>query len=278
MCRMFSVISSGKDISSEALYFLRESEKSLLAQACGDSKRPQKDGWGTAFFKAGMLSIKKSPMPASANKGKEILSFSASGNVFMAHIRDASNPRRLPYKKLISMENTQPFSGRGLAFCHNGTLCIPDAVAENLGSLKKNIKGLNDSEVLFWQIIKSLEAYGDPITALKMAVDEIETVWISVKKSYASKGINVPYRGLNIILAYPDSIYAMCLYGPQSVKKEAILTPGWPWGNLAYRMENDFFVISSEPLDSAGWLSLYSGELLSVTKNKGQLKLRKDKI
>lgn len=275
---MFSAMSSGRDISGEALYFLRESEKSLLAQSNGDAKRLQDDGWGAAFFKAGTLHIKKSPLPIFADGGKEIRSFSASGNVFMAHIRDASNPRKLPAEKLISIENTQPFSGQGLVFCHNGTLCIPDAVAENLGSLKKNIKGLNDSEVLFWQIVKSLEAYGDPITALKMAVDEIDTVWISVKKYYASKGINVPYRGLNVMLAYPDSLYAMCLYGTQTLKKEAVLTPGWPWGKLAYRMEKDFFVISSEPLDNNEWLSLSSRQLLSVKKNKGQLELRKDKI
>ncbi len=273
---MFASISS-KDASLEKfLHFAARSNRSLLKQSNFDPSRLQKDGWGIGYFEKGKANIFKSPNPFFRDFNK-LENISGSTSVFLAHIRDASNPRGLPAKKLISVENTQPFCGLGFIFCHNGTLCIPDAVAENLGPLKKNIKGLNDSEVLFWQILKSLSAYGDIVTALRMAVDEINTVWISVKENYSRKGIMVPYKGLNVILAQKDALYALCLY-PENSNKKAIMTPERPFGMMAFRKEKDFFVLSSEPLDEGRYEDLPSGFILAAEKNGGGITVRKEKL
>ncbi len=276
---MFAVISRKKDISKEALYFLNSSEKSLLAQSKADSNRLQKDGWGAAWIsKSGKTESFRSHKPIYLDNVANSLSLNFSSNIFMAHIRDASNPRKLPVKKLISIENTQPFFNDEYIFCHNGTLSIPDDMSENLGHLKTSIKGLNDSETLFWHIVKHISAYGDVSTAFKMAIDEIKTVWISVKNKYSKKGIKYPYRGMNIILAKKDALYAMCLHDTISSNKESLLTKGQPWGDMVYRMENGSFFIASEPLDNLKWNQLKSGDILSVKSIGKNLAISKDKI
>lgn len=253
-----------------------DSEKSLIKQSCANPDRLQKDGWGVGFFKSGEVRIIKSRGPIFKEEDK-VRKISGEADIFLAHIREASNPKKLPHKKLISQANSQPFSAQGFIFCHNGTLCIPDAVSSNLGGLKKNLKGVNDSEVLFWQIIKSLNAYGDPVTAIRMSVDEIETVWISVKKEYEKKGIATPYKGLNIILASKEALYALCLY-PENSSKKAILTPSRPFGKMAYRKEGKTFIFASEPLDGGKWENLENGFILSAVKSKNEITLRKEKL
>lgn len=276
---MFAIISTKSDISKEASHFLRSSEKSLLLQSKADSRRLQKDGWGSAWIsQCAKTESFRNPNPIYLYNWADAAPVNFSSNIFMAHIRDASNPRNLPRKKLISIENTQPFFNDEYIFCHNGTLSIPDDIAENLGHLKKNIKGLNDSETLFWHIIKHVKAYGDVSTAFKMAVDEIKTVWISVKKKYSEKGIEHPYRGINIILAKKNALYAMCLHDTITSQKEAILTKGQPWGDMVYRIKNGSFFISSEPLDNGKWNQIISGDIISVKAESKGLVISRDKI
>ena len=153
------------------------SAKSLPGQAAAVKGREQADGWGAAFYSAaGGLRLVKSQEPVFSEKDRFARAVSVNGSgLALAHIRAASNPLGLSRKKLLGAANTQPFSGNGFVFAHNGTLEIPAEIKTTLGKYEKFVTGVNDSEVLFWQLMKLLDAYGDPSLALEMAAEEIKT-------------------------------------------------------------------------------------------------------
>jgi predicted glutamine amidotransferase len=257
---------------------LCDSEKALLKQAGAVKGRFQDDGWGVAYFASGPDPLLfKSAGPARAEKAafrRAALAASAS-NVVLAHLRDASNPKGLSRSKLLGRKNSQPFCGNGFAFAHNGTLYIPDEIKSALGKYAGAVKGVNDSEVLFWQIMKMLDAYGTPELALEMALDEINTVWLSCKNRYPLR--NAPCRGMNIMLADSKNLWALCHY-PASGDRGALFTPGWEFGRLAWRREKDAFVFSSEPLDGGSWNKLSDMELAKVSLINGKLELKMKKL
>ncbi|MCX7641656.1 MAG: class II glutamine amidotransferase [Elusimicrobiales bacterium] len=250
MCRMFFISSKKIIPNQKLLYYLIESDKSLVKQSQINQKRLQKDGWGFGYI-TDKTKIDKSPNPIYQelkllkNKIESI-----ETRLFITHIRRASNPRKLKFNKLISYENTQPFSTSDIIFTHNGTLNIVDEIYENLGKYKKFVKGINDSEVLFWHVIKNIDAYGDIKHAILAARREIHTVWISVKKEY--KQFDEPYTGLNIFLTNSEKFYALCDF---KLKKEifSLMTENWEYGNYALKFSKQEFIISSEPLDNEKW-------------------------
>ncbi|MCX7698647.1 MAG: class II glutamine amidotransferase [Candidatus Goldbacteria bacterium] len=251
MCRMF-FISSKKIIPTQKLLdYLIESEKSLVKQSQFNKNRLQKDGWGFGYIKGEKIEIFKSinPIYQELNLIKNKIQ-KIENNFFIVHARKASNPKKIEFNKLISYENTQPFSISDIIFTHNGTLNIVDEIYENLGKYKKFVKGINDSEVLFWHVIKNIDAYGDIKQAILAARREIHTVWISVKKEY--RQFDEPYTGLNIFLTNSEKFYALCDF---KLKKEtfSIMTENWEYGNYALRFNKDEFTISSEPLDKGKW-------------------------
>ncbi len=270
MCRITAVLSSRPASSRDLLY---GNKKSLLAQADAVEGRFQDDGWGIGFFRARKPVVVKSPGAARLEKPAfEAAADAALSRITVAHLRDASNPSGLPKASLISRNNTQPFSAGGLVFAHNGTLFIKDEIRALLGKYASKVKGANDSEVLFWQIMKMLDACGSPEAALEMALDEILTVWSSAKKNRPE--LKAPYRGLNLFLASADSLTVLCHY---QLKKEggkgALLTPGWEFGRVAWRREKDRVVFSSEPADAGGWKKMDDPEIARAEISGGKLRL-----
>ena len=271
MCRITAVISP-RPVPSEDL--LCGGPKSLLAQAGAVPGRFQDDGWGVGFYRNGTPAVIKSPGPARLEeKAFKAAAVRAVSRVTVAHLRDASNPAGLPKASLLGAANTQPFSGGGFLFAHNGTLFIKDEIRSLLGKYASEVKGVNDSEVLFWQVMKMLDAYGSPETALEMALDEIRTVWISCKDNYP--GRPAPYRGLNMFLASPDSLTVLCHY---QLKKEggkgALLTPGWEFGRVAWRRDKERVIFSSEPADGGpGWKKMHDPEIAIVKMRAGRTSL-----
>ena len=270
MCRITAAISS-RPASSRDL--LCGNPKSLLAQAGAVKGRFQDDGWGMGFYRGPAPAVIKSPGPARLEIKAFEKAASAVSKVAIAHLRDASNPSGLPRARLISNNNTQPFSADGLIFAHNGTLFIKDEIRALLGKYASKIKGGNDSEVLFWQVVKMLDAYGSPGAALEMALDEILTVWISCKDS--RPGLKTPYRGLNLFLASAESLTVLCHYQlNKEGAKDALLTPGWEFGRVAWRRENDRVVFSSEPADAGpGWKKMNDPEIAHAEARGGKVRL-----
>lgn len=270
MCRITAVLSTVPRSSQELLC---ENPRSLLAQAGAVEGRFQDDGWGIGFFR-GEAAVIKSPRPARLEAEKfRAAAAAARSRVVVAHLRDASNPAKLPKARLIGRANTQPFSAGGFVFAHNGTLFIKDEIRSLLGKYAAKVKGSNDSEVLFWQVMKMLDAYGSPETALEMALDEIRTVWISCRDKYP--GRPAPYRGLNIFLASPDALTVLCHYQPHKEgSKTALLTPGWEFGRIAWRREKSSLVFSSEPADGGrGWRKMNDPEIASASVKAGKLQV-----
>lgn len=271
MCRITAALSVSPASSRDLLY---GNPKSLLEQAGAVKGRYQDDGWGIAYYRGAAPAVVKSPGPARLEKRAfEAAGDAAVSRVTVAHLRDASNPAGLPKARLISRDNTQPFSAGGLVFAHNGTLFIKDEIRSLLGSYASKVKGLNDSEVLFWQVVKMLDACGSPETALEMALDEIRTVWTSCRGGYPGRA--APYRGLNMFLASADSLTVLCHYQQKKEGgKDALLTPGWEFGRVAWRREKDRVVFSSEPADAGpGWKKMNDPEIARAEVRGGKLRL-----
>ena len=247
--------------------------RSLPRQAVAVKGREQADGWGAAFYSAaGGLEIVKSRGPISAEKDRFSLAVDKNrSGLSLAHIRAASNPLGLPREELLGAVNTQPFSGNGFVFAHNGILEIPAEIKTTLGRYKKFIKGVNDSEILFWQIMKMLDAYGDPALALEMAAEEIRTVWLSVKDRYPGK--KAPYHGLNIFLSDGSALWVFCHY-PSYPKERALLAPGWEFGRIAWRKDAQKVIFASEPLDEGQWRKMPDLRIAEARLNGGGVTLK----
>lgn len=247
--------------------------KALLAQAGAVEGRFQDDGWGIASWQGGEPRVVKSPRPARLEAARFAAAAArARSPLVVAHLRDASNPAGLPKARLIGPANTQPFSAGGFVFAHNGTLFIKDEIRSLLGKYAARVKGSNDSEVLFWQVMKMLDAYGSPEAALEAAVDEIRTVWISCRDKYP--GRPAPYRGLNVFLASRGSLTVLCHYQPHKEgSKKALLTPGWEFGRMAWRREKSRIIFSSEPADGGPWKKMHDPEIASASAVSGRLSL-----
>ncbi len=276
MCRITAVLSS-RPLASRDL--LCRGPKSLLAQAGAVPGRFQDDGWGIGHYRGAVPSVKKSAAPARLERAAfEAAAGAAVSRVTVAHLRDASNPSGLSRAALISRANAQPFSAGGLLFAHNGTLFIKDEIRSLLGKYAAKVKGNNDSEVLFWQAVKMLDAYGCPEAALEASLDEIRTVWVSCGDKYP--GRQAPYRGLNLFLASKDSLTVLCHYQQQKEGgKPALLTPGWEFGRIAWRLEAGRAVFSSEPADGGpGWKKMNDPEIASARLAGGKIELRFKRI
>ncbi len=209
-----------------------------------------------------------------------VISATPSANrALLADITPGGLTRKLP----LTRPNTQPFTGMGLIFAHNGTLFIKEEIKSLLGRYAAEIKGSNDSEVLFWQVVKMLDAYGSPVKALEMALDEIRTVWVSCRGRYPGRA--APYRGLNMFLAQKNSVTVMCHY-PGGHKhraaaavppggKTALLSPGWEFGRIAWRRERNRVIFSSEPADARpGWNKMKDMQIAHAEIKNGKLELK----
>src|SRR5690348_7784226 len=155
MCRLFAQISPTPASASD---FLVRKKLSLLRQSHCNPKGLQKDGWGLGYWNAreGGWTLVKSPGAVFRQKTRFRAAAQAARSSFvLAHVRHASNPKKLPKEKILGLENTQPFAYKNLIFAHNGTLNIPDEVARTLGTYRKRLRGHNDSEVLFWLFVKA---------------------------------------------------------------------------------------------------------------------------
>lgn len=168
MCRLFGTLSVK---ASNARKHLLEDPCSVYVQSKVDPSRLQSDGWGIGFYIDGVPKVIRSEKPVYTEYEKFASAVQiASSRAVLAHVRRASNPRGLPREQLISIENSQPFSYKKYIFVHNGTISIPDEVAKRLGEWKGRLRGLNDSEVYFWYVVKEMtngRVFWKPLRGLK---------------------------------------------------------------------------------------------------------------
>ncbi|MBI4057483.1 MAG: class II glutamine amidotransferase [Elusimicrobia bacterium] len=277
MCRLFGQISSSP---LKAEDFLAQESCSLLRQSFANPKNLQKDGWGIGYYvnqRARQAVVVKSPRPLFEQKNFfQRLANQTRSKIIISHIRNASNPRGIPKKQLISLNNSQPFHHKNYLFAHNGTVEIPDEVFSFLGPYQKKILGKNDSEIYFWQLIKFVESYGSVPRAMKAAVQELWGIWRGCQARYSKK--KYPYTGLNTLLSDGNSLYALCHYPSANKNACALCAPDRPWGKMCFTRRGPRMLVSSEPMDFQTWDSFHDPEILILTPQNGSFKITRERF
>lgn len=146
MCRLFAI----KSKETNAVFpHLVEDHNALIRQSV---ENPH--GWGLAFYQEDQAFILKSDKTAHLCSRFLSVSKSLKAQTVLAHIRKAT----VGFQKI---ENSHPFRFGNWTFVHNGNIKgfdrIKHLILEEIApSLRKNIKGDTDSEVVFFLILSVL--------------------------------------------------------------------------------------------------------------------------
>ena len=189
----------------------------------------------------------------------------ASGSVVLGHLRHASNPMNLPHDRLIAVENSQPFQYEGYLFAHNGMIPLPRETRPLLGAMEPMVQGVNDSEVLFWLLVRHIEESRDPLQAYVRTVEDLTQVWNEHGRPKSG-----PYSGLNVLISTgPTELWA---YPTRSATTE----PGYstrpaPYYQMTYSADSKHVVVGSEPFNAATktWRNLENNQYLHAQAGQG---------
>lgn len=267
MCRLFGLMASA---ATPAEPWLVSTDRSLLAQSNVTEATAQTDGWGIAWYPGQSRVPRIEKGPRGAFEPGEVEQFrraaaGARGPVVIGHLRRASNPMGLPHARLIDLANSQPFTHGSTIFAHNGMIPFPRETRPLLGRFEERIRGVNDSEVLFWLLVRHLETCGDPLLAYRETAADLVSVWEA--KGRPARG---PFSGLNVLLSRgPNDLWAFC----QSLGEHggSLFDPERPYYQMVYRADARQLVVASEPLDaeSQGWEALTNGHYVHAQARHG---------
>jgi len=266
MCRLFAQVSTKPESARDLLV---DSEFSLLRQADGDPKNPQKDGWGVAWFGAdGRPRVTKSGRSAAIEREAFARAADeAKAPVVLGHLRAASNPN-------VNEAYAHPFEDEGWVFIHNGTLTISKEVAAELGPRRARLKTDSDSEIYFQQFLKHLAAEGgEPSRAFEACVAEDWRLWQDCRGRYPDAA--TPYTALNAIASDGRGIHGLCHASRRGMADCAIFTPGQPWGVMSFTTRGGRFVLSSEGEDGGEWTRLTPPETISAVPSGSRVEVRR---
>lgn len=273
MCRLFAQLSVKEE---PADHWLVGSERSLFAQSNVTPDTAQKDGWGIGWFDdGGRVRIEKGTGGAFAEAPRfEATARSARSPLVFGHLRHASNPLNLDREKLIALENSQPFESHTLLFAHNGAIPFPVETRPLLGVHEGKVRGVNDSEVVFWLLVRNTEETGDPLAGYVHTVEDLVRIWQGLKRPPVP-----PFSGLNVLFSRrPDELWAFCLWtGDHGT---GLLDPTRRYYEMTYRSDAHRLIVGSEPFDQEKgvWHSLASGSYLSAHRTDGHLELKVAKL
>jgi predicted glutamine amidotransferase len=264
---------------SNASKYLMDDPCSLYAQSKADPRRPQGDGWGVGFYINGSLkTIKSEKSIFEEHERFRSTVENINSNIIVAHIRRASNPRGLPREKLLSIENSQPFSYKNYVFAHNGVINLPDEMAALLGDWQLNIRGLNDSEIYFWYIMKEIFQGRSVLEALRNFQRDLFRVWLENRDKHPDK--ERPFIGLNIIFSDGEKLYAYCKYDEKKDGRASSLCYGdQPAMQMTYIHSPEKLVVSSEKTNlEENWQPLVSGQIIIGQIVNGKVRISMHKI
>jgi predicted glutamine amidotransferase len=249
MCRLFGMLSIKPH---QPANFLIKDRCSLLNQSNANPSKPQADGWGVAYLDGGMKVVKSTGAVFEEMEKFENVVNGIKSNLILAHLRRASNPRRLSKDRLFKMENVQPFMSPGLTFIHNGTVNKPNAL--DLGEYRAMVESDSDSEVLYWLLIKCLAEEGNVKDAIISMEEALEK---SVKKG------EKPFSAVNIIFSDGKDLHAYCRFFTQPGKSLCLGSQGYY--TMSFLPGRDRIVVMSEPSnEDTKWRTLDNEELLSA--------------
>ena len=279
MCRLFGTLSMAPvDASAE----LCKAPHSLLHQSYIDKKRPQGDGWGVGWFEKSAAHIAKSAEPMYKDRKKLFKTARRiKTHCLLGHVRWASNPLKLPKHELIGITHSQPFQHKSWIFVHNGTLYIPREVQTALGPWKKFIKGRNDSEVLFYWLMKNLNPLLNKKKvsiqqigkAVKQSFRGLDAIWATCRRKYPL--YKHAYHGVNWVLTNGKIMIALCYVDSRGFDKaKALCSSGQPYYQLQLQNTSHSVTVASEPLNNEiDWQPTEHGELLMAQAMPHGIKL-----
>lgn len=274
MCRLFGLLSADERACRP---YLVEGEHSLLAQASADPTRLQRDGWGLAGRDLdGSVWITKGRegLDLREERGRFLAAADrAHGPLVIGHLRRASDPMGLGRARLLGIENSQPFSHAGRLFAHNGAIPLPGELRERLGAYAAQLKGVNDSEVLFALLQRNLDERGNPLAAYAATVNDLTSVWEENDRPTPS-----PCTGLNLLLSpQADELWAFSLSAGDHGR--ALADRSSPYFEMTCRAEPSAIVVGSERLDGEpGWTPLPSGTYLAARRIRGTVQVRRGEL
>jgi hypothetical protein len=259
MCRLLGLL-GGRQATPTP--WLLDAPSSLLVQSNARSDQLQSDGWGIGWYDRTRSPRIEKGVHGAYEPGElerfRSASRRARGPLVVAHLRRASNPMGLPHTRLIALENVQPFVDGSYLFAHNGEISLPRETRRRLGKFDSKVKGVNDSEVLFWLFAKHVEEAGDPLTAFGQTREELKAVWEEAEPKPAR-----PFSGLNILFARgPNELWAFC--SSLGEHGGSLTNPNRPYYEMGYRTDTRELLVGSEPFDPSqtDWKSLTNGHYL----------------
>lgn len=275
MCRLLGVLAP-EEISARP--WLLDSERSLFVQSNVTPETSQKDGWGIGWFDSeGRIHLQKGIGGAFEAREKEhfrLVAGSARSTNLIGHLRHASNPLNLPRERLLGLSNSQPFEDGRTLFAHNGAIPLPTETRPFLGPLDARVQGVNDSEVLYWLLVKHYGVSGNPLQAYQDARKDLVQVWERAKRPTPG-----PYSGLNVLFSpMPDEMWAFCCY--EGEYGTNLCDDGQPYYQMSYQETPTALVIGSEPFDGhrERWTGLPNGHFLHGRIHHGKVVLERGEL
>jgi predicted glutamine amidotransferase len=273
MCRLFGLLASEPE--SPEPWLLR-SDCSLLRQSNVSPETMQKDGWGIGWYEDGGRArvIKGTGCALEERERFEEAVRAASGSLVLGHLRHASNPMNLPRERLIAPENSQPFENHTTLFEHNGAIPFPTETRPFLGVHEPKVRGVNDSEVLFWLLVRNTEETGDPLVGYMHTVEDLVRVWQGMKRPPVA-----PFSGLNVLFSrHPDELWAFCQWTGDH--GSGLFDASRRYYEMTYTATPHRVVVGSEPFDEERgvWKSLASGTYLHARRLEHRVEVTVGKV
>jgi predicted glutamine amidotransferase len=268
MCRLFGLLSNNVE-SAEP--WLVNADRSLLAQSHVTPETAQKDGWGIGWFTdGGRARVEKGVGGAYVEGERERFiqaARDATGPFIIGHLRHASNPLNLRPEELLGPTNSQPFDTHTILFAHNGMIPFPAETRPFLGVHESKVRGVNDSEVLFWLLVRNTEETKDPLVGYVRTVEDLVRIWEAMGKPAIP-----PFSGLNVIFSRgPDELWAFAQWtGDHGT---GLFDEHRRYYEMTYAATPHRVVVGSEPFDRqpGTWKSMPSGTYLRARRENGHV-------
>lgn len=249
MCRLLGYVGAAPLSAVEALG--REAFDSFAALSF-----VHRDGWGMAWRTPYDLKVATSPGTAAEDERFATLASTPLSDAGIVHLRWATDGL------VVGPENTHPFSARGLALAHNGSIHPIDRLESMLSERARGeLRGTTDSERYFQFVLDRIDALGD----------EEEGVQDAARRMAAA----FPYCSLNALVLSGTALYAIHVNSraaqPLDDLRELFGSDDrMPAGHaseyfsLSYRVDERGVQIVSTGLDQTGWTSLPPDSILKV--------------
>ncbi len=271
MCRLLGFLTAQDE---SAAPWLVTAPRSLLAQSNVRPEVAQRDGWGIGWYaEHHRPRIEKGVGGAFEPDERRRFEGAASAArppLVIGHLRHASNPLGLPREQLIGPANSQPFESHATLFAHNGSIPFPKETLPYLGPHASDVKGVNDSEVLFWLLQRHVDETSDPLEAYVRSVGDLVRVWGKVGRPAVA-----PFSGLNVLYApSPEELWAFCRWNGEH--GTGLLDTSHPYYEMTYRATPRRVLVGSEPFDSDSptWNPLPNGTYLHARKVGAEVEVR----